>query len=30
MARRHYLRNHTVDVVMERFEAELVGPKEPR
>jgi glycosyltransferase involved in cell wall biosynthesis len=29
-ARQHYLRNHTVDFVMKRFEAELVGLKEPR
>jgi hypothetical protein len=25
---KHYLRNHTVDLVTERFEAELVGRKE--
>jgi hypothetical protein len=30
IAREHYLRNHTVDVVMKRFEAELVGPRELR
>jgi glycosyltransferase involved in cell wall biosynthesis len=29
-ARQYYLRNHTVDSVMERFEAELVGGKGPR
>jgi glycosyltransferase involved in cell wall biosynthesis len=29
-ARQHYLRNHTVDAVMERFEAELVGAGEGR
>jgi glycosyltransferase involved in cell wall biosynthesis len=29
-ARQHYLRNHTVDDVMKRFEAELVGLEEPR
>jgi glycosyltransferase involved in cell wall biosynthesis len=29
-ARDYYLRNHPVDVVMERFEAELVGGREPR
>jgi glycosyltransferase involved in cell wall biosynthesis len=29
-ARQHYLRNHTVDLVMKRFETELVGPEEPR
>jgi hypothetical protein len=28
-ARDYYLRNHPVDLVMERFEAELVGGKEP-
>jgi glycosyltransferase involved in cell wall biosynthesis len=28
-ARQYYLRNHTVDSVMERFEAELVGGKGP-
>ncbi len=29
-ARQHYLRTHTVDAVMRRFEAELVEPEEPR
>jgi glycosyltransferase involved in cell wall biosynthesis len=29
-ARQHYLLHHSIDVVMKRFEAELVAPKEPR
>jgi glycosyltransferase involved in cell wall biosynthesis len=29
-ARDYYLRNHPVDLVMERFEAELIGGRQPR